>query len=35
MSRTYKFRNPDGIFFVSFATVGWIDVLPGDFIRIF
>jgi REP element-mobilizing transposase RayT len=26
MSRKYKFRNPDGVYFVSFATVHWIDV---------
>jgi len=26
MSRTYKFANPEGIYFLSFATVGWIDV---------
>jgi len=26
MSRKYKFRNPDGLYFVSFATVNWIDV---------
>ena len=26
MSRKYKFKNPEGIYFVSFATVGWIDV---------
>lgn len=26
MSRKYKFRNPEGIYFVSFATVNWIDV---------
>ncbi len=26
MSRKYKFRNPDAIYFVSFATVNWIDV---------
>lgn len=26
MSRKYKFRKPDGIYFVSFATVNWIDV---------
>lgn len=26
MSRTYKFGNPEGIYFISFATVGWIDV---------
>jgi REP element-mobilizing transposase RayT len=24
MSRTYKFLNPEGIYFISFATVGWI-----------
>ena len=22
----YKFRNPDGIYFVSFAVVDWVDV---------
>ncbi len=26
-SRKYKFHDPDGLFFISFATVGWIDVL--------
>ncbi len=26
MSRKYKFRKPEGIYFVSFATVNWIDV---------
>ena len=26
MSRKYKFRNPNGLYFVSFATVHWIDV---------
>lgn len=26
MSRKYKFRNPEGIYFISFATVFWIDV---------
>jgi putative transposase len=26
MSRAYKFRSPDGLYFISFATVGWIDV---------
>lgn len=26
MSRKYKFRNPDGLYFVTFATVNWIDV---------
>lgn len=26
MSRNYKFHNPAGVYFVSFATVCWIDV---------
>jgi len=26
MSRKYKFHNPEGMYFVSFATVYWIDV---------
>ncbi len=26
MSRAYKIKNDDGIYFISFATVGWIDV---------
>lgn len=26
MSRNYKFHNPDGLYFVSFAVVGWLDV---------
>ena len=26
MSRNYKFHNPQGICFVSFAVVEWIDV---------
>ncbi len=26
MSRAYKVHNPNGIYFLSFATVGWIDV---------
>lgn len=26
MSRNYKFRNSEGIYFISFATVYWIDV---------
>ncbi len=24
MSRAYKFHNTDGLYFVIFATVGWI-----------
>ncbi|MBN2349869.1 MAG: transposase [Bacteroidales bacterium] len=26
MSRKYKFRNHDGLYFISFATVNWIDL---------
>ena len=26
MSRNYKFHNPEGLYFISFATVHWIDV---------
>ena len=26
MSRAYKFNDADGVYFISFATVGWIDV---------
>ena len=27
MSRNYKFHNPEGLYFVSFAVVDWIDAL--------
>lgn len=30
MSRKYKFRDPNAIYFVSFATVYWIDVFVRD-----
>src|SRR5690625_7151534 len=30
MSRRYKFYNPEGAYFVSFATVNWIDVFIKD-----
>ena len=30
MSRKYKFREKDGAYFVSFATVNWIDVFTRD-----
>lgn len=26
MSRNYKFHNPEGLYFISFATVYWVDV---------
>ena len=30
MSRNYKFHNPDGICFVSFAVVEWLDVFTRN-----
>ncbi|MBU2558595.1 MAG: transposase [Bacteroidetes bacterium] len=30
MSRNYKFRNPEGVYFVSFAVVAWIDVFTRN-----
>jgi REP element-mobilizing transposase RayT len=30
MSRNYKFHNPEGIYFVSFATVYWISVFTRE-----
>ncbi len=30
MSRNYKFHNPDGIYFVSFAVVRWLDVFTRN-----
>ncbi|SHE70040.1 REP element-mobilizing transposase RayT [Mariniphaga anaerophila] len=30
MSRKYKFYNPDGVYFVSFAVQGWIDVFTRN-----
>ena len=29
MSRNYKFHNPEGLYFISFAVVGWLDVLKA------
>lgn len=26
MSRAYKLHKPDGLYFITFATVGWVDV---------
>ena len=33
MSTKYKFYNPEGIYFVSFAVVGWIDVFTRQVYR--
>jgi len=30
MSRKYKFRNLEGVYFVSFATIYWVDVIVRD-----
>lgn len=30
MSRNYKFHNPEGLYFVSFAVVGWLDVFTRN-----
>ena len=30
MSRNYKFHNPDGVYFISFAVVGWLDVFTRN-----
>jgi putative transposase len=30
MSRAYKIWNPEGVYFLSFATVGWIDVFTRN-----
>ena len=30
MSRNYKFTDPDGVYFVSFAVVNWIDVFTRN-----
>jgi len=30
MSRNYKFHNPEGLYFVSFAVIGWLDVFTRD-----
>ncbi|MCB0794693.1 MAG: hypothetical protein KDB88_08150 [Flavobacteriales bacterium] len=26
MSRRYKFHDPIGLYFISFASVGWVDL---------
>lgn len=30
MSNKYKFRNPDGCYFVTFAVVAWVDVFTRN-----
>lgn len=31
MSRKYKFKNPAGVYFITFATVYWIDVFVRSY----
>ena len=30
MSRKYKFHNPDGVYFISFAVQNWVDVFTRN-----
>ncbi|MBR8538406.1 transposase [Carboxylicivirga sediminis] len=30
MSRKYKFHNPEGVYFISFAVQGWVDVFTRN-----
>ena len=30
MSRNYKFHNSEGVYFISFAVVGWLDVFTRN-----
>jgi len=30
MSRSYKFHNPEGLYFISFTVVGWLDVFTRN-----
>ena len=30
MSRNYKFYNPEGLYFISLAVVGWLDVFTRN-----
>ena len=35
MSRNYKFHNPDGAYYVSFAVIEWLDVFTrAEYINI-
>ena len=33
MSRKYKFRNPEGVYFITFSVFGWVDVFTRDIYR--
>ena len=30
MSRNYKFHNPEGVYFVSFAFINWVDAIEAE-----
>jgi len=30
MSRNYKFHNPEGVYFISFSVVNWLDVFTRN-----
>jgi len=30
MSRNYKFHTPEGVYFISFAVVGWLNVFTRN-----
>ena len=30
MSRNYKFNNPEGLYFINFSVVGWLDVFTRN-----
>jgi REP element-mobilizing transposase RayT len=30
MSRKYKFHNPDGVYFITFAVEGWVDAFTRN-----
>lgn len=30
MCRKYKFRNPDGVYFITFSVIGWIDIFTRN-----
>lgn len=33
MSRKYKFKNPEGIYFISYSVIRWIDVFTRNLYR--
>lgn len=33
MSRRYKFKNPEGVYFITFATTEWVDVFTRNIYR--